>query len=101
MRFRVAAGILYVIDPAIGGKDGKMERKYGTAPHVLVETAGKKAYCQCGLSAKLPYCDGSHKQCDDEIGPVVCTVDADGKKAVCMCYRTGNSPWCDGSHKNA
>jgi len=77
-----------------------MQRKIGTQPHVLEETAGKKAYCQCGLSAGLPYCDGSHKQCDEEIGPVVCTVESDGKKAVCMCFKTGNSPWCDGSHKN-
>ena len=76
-----------------------MERKFGTRPIVIEETAGKKAYCQCGLSAKLPYCDGSHKQCAEQIGPVVCQVEAEGREAVCMCYRTGASPWCDGSHK--
>ena len=36
------------------------EPKRGNAPMVLDERAGKKACCMCGLSANLPYCDGSH-----------------------------------------
>jgi CDGSH-type Zn-finger protein len=39
----------YRIDPADFPKDGK--------PIWI---------CACGLSAKLPYCDGTHKQCRDE-----------------------------------
>lgn len=100
MRSRVVAGFLHNGIITHRGRGYEMKRKIGTQPHVLEETAGKKAYCQCGLSANLPYCDGAHKQCDEEIGPIVCQVEADGKKAVCMCYRTGNAPWCDGSHKN-
>ncbi|MCH8852710.1 MAG: hypothetical protein IID41_08670 [Planctomycetes bacterium] len=30
---------------------------HGTSPMVIDETPGKKAYCQCGLSEKLPYRD--------------------------------------------
>ena len=71
---------------------------HGSAPLVLDETAGRKAYCQCGLSAKLPYCDGTHSREGTGLAPVVVEVPEDGKKAVCQCHRTGNSPWCDGTH---
>ena len=74
------------------------EPKHGTAPMVIEETPGKKAYCQCGLSAKLPYCDGAHSREGTEITPFVCEITEAGKKAVCMCHRTANPPWCDGAH---
>ena len=74
------------------------EPKHGDGPIVIDETAGKKAYCRCGLSANLPYCDGSHSREGTDITPTVVEVDADGKKAVCQCHRSGNLPWCDGSH---
>jgi CDGSH-type Zn-finger protein len=38
--------------------------KHCTAPMPIEETPGKKAYCTCGWSAKLPYCDGSHNRMD-------------------------------------
>lgn len=74
------------------------EPVHGDGPIVLDETAGKKAYCQCGLSENLPYCDGAHSRHGTSIVPIVVDVDAPGKKAVCQCHRSGNSPWCDGSH---
>jgi len=74
------------------------EAKHGTAPIVLEETAGKKAYCQCGLSEKLPYCDGAHSREQTGLSPTVVEVPQAGKKAVCQCHRSGNIPWCDGSH---
>lgn len=74
------------------------EPKHGTGPIVCDETPGKKAYCQCGLSANLPYCDGAHSREGTDLKPIVVEVDAPGKKAVCQCHRSANLPWCDGTH---
>lgn len=73
---------------------------HGKEPMAVNETAGKKAYCTCGLSEKLPYCDGAHKRHDTGLSPVVCEIsEAEvGEKWVCQCHRTGTPPWCDGSH---
>lgn len=73
---------------------------HGTRPIVVEETAGKKAYCQCGLSAKLPYCDGAHSREQTGLAPIVCEIPQDGKVAVCQCRKSGNLPFCDGAHKS-
>jgi CDGSH-type Zn-finger protein len=73
--------------------------KHGNQPIVVEETPGKKAYCQCGLSAKLPYCDGTHSRESTGVRPIVVEVTEASKKAVCQCHRSGGLPWCDGSHK--
>ena len=62
------------------------------------ETPGKKAYCQCGWSEKLPYCDGSHNRLGTGVQPIVCEVTEAGRKAVCQCHQSSNRPWCDGTH---
>jgi CDGSH-type Zn-finger protein len=72
--------------------------KHGTRPIVIDETPGKKAYCTCGHSAKLPYCDGSHSREQTGLAPIVCDIKEPGKKAVCQCHQSGNMPWCDGTH---
>jgi len=72
--------------------------KHGTAPMVVEETAGKKAYCMCGLSENLPYCDGAHSREGTGVTPMVVEVDADAKKAICQCHASGTLPWCDGTH---
>lgn len=72
--------------------------KSGTAPIVVEETCGKKAYCQCGLSATLPYCDGAHSREEAGVSPIVVDVESDGRKAICQCHRSDDLPWCDGSH---
>lgn len=75
------------------------EPKHGTRPIVIEEAAGTKAYCQCGWSENLPYCDGSHNRMQTGLRPIVCQVDAPGRKAVCQCHQSANKPWCDGTHK--
>ena len=75
-----------------------MDPKHGSSPIVIDETPGKKAYCQCGLSAKLPYCDGAHARNNTGLAPLVLEIMEPGKRAVCQCHRSGNKPWCDGSH---
>jgi CDGSH-type Zn-finger protein len=72
--------------------------KYGSTPIVVEETAGKKAYCQCGLSETLPYCDGAHSRQRTGVAPIVCEITEPGKMAVCQCHRSANLPWCDGTH---
>lgn len=74
------------------------EPKHGKAPIVIDETCGKKAYCTCGWSENLPYCDGSHGRQGLAERPFVCEITEDGKKAVCQCHQSGNMPWCDGTH---
>ncbi|MCK6455110.1 MAG: CDGSH iron-sulfur domain-containing protein [Phycisphaerae bacterium] len=74
------------------------DAKHGTRPIVIDETPGKKAYCQCGWSEKLPYCDGSHNRMQTGLRPIVCEISEPAKKAVCQCHQSGNLPWCDGTH---
>lgn len=77
-----------------------MEPIHGTRPIVVDETPGKKAFCQCGNSAGLPYCDGSHSRLGLAARPIVCEITEAGKKAVCQCHHSGSLPWCDGTHKS-
>ncbi len=75
------------------------EPKNATAPIKIMETAGTKAYCQCGWSEILPYCDGAHSRMATGCSPIVCEVPADGKKSICQCRLSATLPWCDGAHK--
>jgi CDGSH-type Zn-finger protein len=74
------------------------EPKHGTGPIQVEETPGKKAYCTCGWSEKLPYCDGSHARQNTGCQPIVCDVTEAGTKWICQCHQSGNLPWCDGTH---
>jgi len=74
------------------------EPKHGTQPIVVEETAGKKAYCICGWSEKLPHCDGAHNRQQTGCAPIVLELSEAGRKAVCQCHKSGNMPWCDGTH---
>uniref|UniRef100_UPI0025FE9ADD CDGSH iron-sulfur domain-containing protein n=1 Tax=Natronococcus sp. TaxID=35747 RepID=UPI0025FE9ADD len=38
--------------------------------------------CQCGLSAELPFCDGSHRATSDEEEGTTYVYDDDGERSV-------------------
>ncbi len=75
------------------------EPKRSDKPIGVEESAGRKAYCQCGWSEKLPYCDGAHNRMQTGCTPIVCEVAEPGKKWLCQCGLSNNKPWCDGAHK--
>lgn len=66
---------------------------------IAVELEGGKDYffCACGLSAKQPFCDGSHKGTD--FTPLRFSTEQSGEKWLCRCKHSGNLPYCDGTHK--
>jgi CDGSH-type Zn-finger protein len=69
------------------------------SPYAVEVEAGTAYYwCACGRSAKQPFCDGTHKDC--EIRPVKFTADKSGTVYLCGCKQTGNAPFCDGTHKS-
>ena len=65
---------------------------------IAVEVEEGKSYfwCSCGLSAKQPFCDGSHK--DTGYTPEKYDASESTTKHFCACKHTGNQPLCDGSH---
>jgi len=67
-------------------------------PLVVTLEPGKHAICQCGKTAKAPFCDGSHS--GTEIRPLIEEVkDVSKNIAWCTCEASGKSPYCDGSHR--
>ncbi len=68
------------------------------APFAVMAREGEKyVWCSRGLSARQPFCDGSHK--GTAFKPVVGKYEKSGTVWLCGCKHTGNGPFCDGSHK--
>ena len=67
------------------------------SPWILDLDAGKYAWCQCGRSAKDPFCDGSHVGTD--CVPRIFVLEEAQRVALCGCKmtQTGDA-FCDGSH---
>jgi CDGSH-type Zn-finger protein len=72
---------------------------HGNAPICVHETPGKKSYCACGWSEKLPYCDGAHKRLDTGLHSIKVELTEPGEKLICQCHQSKTMPWCDGTHK--
>lgn len=74
------------------------EPKIARTEPMSVDVIARRKYwwCACGLSAKQPFCDGSHK--GTGIAPVL--YESDEAKTVwfCCCKRSGEAPVCDGTH---
>jgi CDGSH-type Zn-finger protein len=69
------------------------------APYPVRVEAGKTYWwCACGLSARQPFCDGSHK--GTTIEPMAHTAEQDGALWFCGCKATASAPLCDGAHKS-
>ncbi len=74
------------------------------APIKVEVEAGKKYFwCSCGLSAKQPFCDGTHKNHKGEDGlPLMKSkvFEAVENKTIyfCNCKHSQNGVFCDGSH---
>ncbi len=67
------------------------------SPYVVDVEAGKTYFwCACGLSARQPFCDGSHKATADQ--PVRHVAETSGRLAFCGCKHSAGAPLCDGSH---
>ena len=66
--------------------------------HHTAEADAKVAWCACGLSARQPFCDGSHK--GGEFRPVIMDVIAGASYKFCGCKNSANGALYDGTHKN-
>jgi CDGSH-type Zn-finger protein len=55
-------------------------------------------YCACGLSARQPFCDGSHKK-EGLFEPVKFRIEEAKAYGVCGCRQNETGVFCDGSHK--
>ena len=66
-------------------------------PFVMTVKPGRYAWCACGLSAKQPYCDGSHSS--TTVRPVLLEITEEKQVAWCGCKASGKKPFCDGTHK--
>jgi len=65
---------------------------------VEVETGKTYFWCQCGLSSKQPFCDGSHKS--TAFTPIRYYAEESKKVLFCGCKRTSRKPLCDGTHNS-
>ena len=67
------------------------------SPYGVTVQAGRKYFwCACGLSARQPFCDGSHAGTGLE--PVLFEAASDQEVWFCGCKASSAQPLCDGTH---
>jgi len=68
-------------------------------PYGIEVEAGKSYFwCQCGLSSKQPFCDGSHKS--TPFTPIKYQAEESKKVFFCGCKHSKGKPLCDGTHNS-
>ena len=74
----------------------QMESTYGGCNPVEVALKKDRPYswCSCGLSTKLPWCDGTHKTAGQGMKPVRFTPQASEMAIVCACGASTEPPYC-------
>lgn len=66
------------------------------SPFAVELAPGDYWWCQCGMSRRQPFCDGTHKS--TEFTPVKFRASEAQKVWLCGCKRSAGKPFCDGSH---
>ncbi|HEB80204.1 MAG TPA: CDGSH iron-sulfur domain-containing protein [Rhodospirillales bacterium] len=64
---------------------------------VEVETGEEYYWCDCGLTASPPWCDGAHKGTPHE--PIMFIAKKTETVYLCGCAKSKNKPYCDGTHQ--
>lgn len=60
----------------------RMVRHEATQPHKIEPQEKPVFICACGLSQKLPYCDGSHSKCRNETDGTVYIYDSNRQSVI-------------------
>lgn len=67
---------------------------------VIVEKGKTYSWCTCGLSAKNPLCDGTHKTLEGmPFRSLKFTAEENGEVLLCNCKHTKTPPFCDCTHR--
>jgi CDGSH-type Zn-finger protein len=71
------------------------QKKGAKYPLKVKLAAGKYKWCSCGMTRKVPWCDGTCKGGK----PVRFELKKKATVKICNCGLTKTPPYCDGSHK--
>ena len=58
----------------------RLLKRYRNQPHTVIVGGETLSICGCGLSAKQPYCDGTHVISESEVCEALYWYDAEGER---------------------